>query len=374
MNNNHPPGFTSPPAQTKSRFEAWRRLDGRQRGAIIAATPVAAVAAVASFGHIKELATHTGQPEYVAWGMPISVDGLIIVGSIAMTSKGKPGKRLFGWVVFTVGVLVSLAANLAVAGPSLMDKAVSAWPAISLLLAVEVLLRAVLDNDQDDLARAASEELSKLAAANGTVAVAEVLRSIAADMPELAAAFNTLAVNDTSTASPAATSELAAGLAAANVMTTEHGQEEPEKLAAANVAPQVEAATPEPPHRTLRPKPSRKPRVKSPVGKAEDEKDNIDPGVLEKAVEFVSENASWLLKLPKATQDKQLGRALSLSERTARRYRCAATDQLWPRPDSASGQTETAANSTTDEGLFAASGIGDGQAVTDVTELAAANS
>lgn len=340
MNHNHPPGFTPPPS--KRRFEAWRRLEARQRGAIIAATPVAAVAAVASFGHIKELALHTGQPEYVAWGMPISVDGLIIVGSVAMTGKGKKGHRLFGWVVFVVGVLVSLAANLAVAGPSVLDKAVSAWPAVSLLLAVEVLLRTVLDSGQLDIAKSVSEELAKLATIEGPAAVANVLATIAADMPDLANAFAQLATNDATAAAtghdtgqwepigrdpvPAAPISAPAGQPIAEVVVAE----EPTPAAA---EPVEVVAGAEPPRR-------RRARAAGHGNQQTNRK--LAPGLLEQVERHYAENRS-LAKKPAAEQDKAIGQLIRKSSRTARGYRTAVLAKLADRnePDAA-GQSEDA--------------------------------
>ncbi len=54
------------------------------RAAVLAAGLVASVAALASFAHVRAVALMVGESELVAWVLPLSVDGLAVVCSIAL--------------------------------------------------------------------------------------------------------------------------------------------------------------------------------------------------------------------------------------------------------------------------------------------------
>jgi len=98
---------------------------------------VAAIAGVVSYSHMRELAIHTGQPTALASILPLSVDGMMIVATIALTD-GRAHK-LAARVAFWLGVIASLAANLLASRPDLEARLVSVWPAIALLLTIEVI-------------------------------------------------------------------------------------------------------------------------------------------------------------------------------------------------------------------------------------------
>lgn len=50
----------------------------------VAAGLVALVAAIASFSHVRHVALEVGESELVAWILPLSVDGLAVVCSVAL--------------------------------------------------------------------------------------------------------------------------------------------------------------------------------------------------------------------------------------------------------------------------------------------------
>ncbi len=54
------------------------------RAAAGAAALVACVAALASFSHVRHVALEVGESELVAWVLPLSVDGLAVVCSVAL--------------------------------------------------------------------------------------------------------------------------------------------------------------------------------------------------------------------------------------------------------------------------------------------------
>jgi hypothetical protein len=118
----------------------WRRW--LQRGA---AAVVAAVAAYASYDHQWVFASGHGARGVPAVVWPLSVDGLLVLASLALLDpalrRTRPWVRVVVRVAFTTGVAVSLAANVAAADR--FDWAgvlVAGWPPVALLLAVEILI------------------------------------------------------------------------------------------------------------------------------------------------------------------------------------------------------------------------------------------
>ncbi|MEU4477305.1 DUF2637 domain-containing protein [Micromonospora sp. NPDC023966] len=100
---------------------------------------VTVIAAVASFDHMRVVAERAGQPALLAALLPFSVDGLTLVGALALGDGRR--SRFTAWVAFILGVSASLAANVIAAPPGVVARVVSAWPAVALLVLVEVLAR-----------------------------------------------------------------------------------------------------------------------------------------------------------------------------------------------------------------------------------------
>ncbi|WP_422733987.1 DUF2637 domain-containing protein [Micromonospora sp. WMMD558] len=105
------------------------------------AAVVAGVAAVASYSHMRDLAAEHGQSPLLANLLPISVDGMLIVASAVMADDRADGRpvRLSARVSFVVGVVASIVANVLAAPPDPVARVISAWPALALLLVVEML-------------------------------------------------------------------------------------------------------------------------------------------------------------------------------------------------------------------------------------------
>jgi len=103
---------------------------------------VAAVAAIVSFAHMWTVADRAGE-QWRAWLLPLSVDGLVIAGSMVLLTRrraGLPGGRL-AWCALLGGVGASLAANIAAAEPTATARVVAAWPALAFAVAFELLLQ-----------------------------------------------------------------------------------------------------------------------------------------------------------------------------------------------------------------------------------------
>jgi len=103
---------------------------------------VAAVAAIVSFAHMREVADRAGEG-WRAWLLPLSVDGLVVAASMVLLTRrraGLPGGRL-AWCALLGGVGASLAANIAAAEPTATARVVAAWPALAFAVAFELLLQ-----------------------------------------------------------------------------------------------------------------------------------------------------------------------------------------------------------------------------------------
>lgn len=109
----------------------------------IASGGVALIAAWSSWYHMAHLATRYGERPEVAYALPFSVDGMLIVTTIVMVDDKRRHRtvRPVARFAFTVGVIASVAANIAGADPTLGARVIAAWPPIALLLIVEMLAR-----------------------------------------------------------------------------------------------------------------------------------------------------------------------------------------------------------------------------------------
>ncbi|WP_249715210.1 DUF2637 domain-containing protein, partial [Rhizomonospora bruguierae] len=89
------------------------------------------------------MASRFGERPEVAYVLPLSVDGMLVVASAAMVKDKRAGRRV-RWsarTAFVVGVAASVGANIAAAMPSPGAHIVAAWPAVALLLVVGMLTR-----------------------------------------------------------------------------------------------------------------------------------------------------------------------------------------------------------------------------------------
>lgn len=108
-----------------------------------AAAVVAAVAGAASFEHIASVAIAAGERPWVGYSLPLAIDGLIVVGVAALLEDKRNGRagRMSARLAVAVGVLATLAANVASAQPTWTARLVAVAAPVSFLLAVEVLTR-----------------------------------------------------------------------------------------------------------------------------------------------------------------------------------------------------------------------------------------
>lgn len=121
---------------------AWRRF-----GIVVSFLAVGGVAAYVSYRHIYEVALLAHQPRPLALALPLSVDGLLLIASLAMGEDKAANRHPRAWARFGfwLGAAVSVAANLASTwvhyGLSPLPLAVAGWAPIALLVCVEIVAR-----------------------------------------------------------------------------------------------------------------------------------------------------------------------------------------------------------------------------------------
>lgn len=110
---------------------------------IAAVLMLAGIAAVVSYSHMYELALRHGEPAWRAALFPLSVDGMIVGASMTLLGDARHGRRggLLPWTLLILGSIASLAANVAVADPTMWSRIIHAWPSFALIGAYELLMR-----------------------------------------------------------------------------------------------------------------------------------------------------------------------------------------------------------------------------------------
>jgi hypothetical protein len=106
---------------------------------------LALIAGTVSYLHMHTLVALHGQPGWVAALTPLSVDGMIVAASTTLLADSRTGERggVLPWALLVVGSAASLAANVAVAQPTVAGRVIAAWPSFALIGAYELLMRQV---------------------------------------------------------------------------------------------------------------------------------------------------------------------------------------------------------------------------------------
>jgi hypothetical protein len=109
----------------------------------LSAAAVATIAAWSSYYHMVHVALRFGERPEVAYALPFSVDGMLVVATIVMVDDKRRAHRVrpMARLAFAAGVIASIATNIAAAHPTIGARIVDAWPALALLLVVEMLAR-----------------------------------------------------------------------------------------------------------------------------------------------------------------------------------------------------------------------------------------
>lgn len=120
----------------------WRRA-----GYVMSFIIVAGVAAAISYSHIRDVAEIAHQPALIAHLLPLSVDGLMLVASLAMGEDKAANRHPRGWARFGFwfGASVSVSANVSSVvvhyGWDWLGIAVAGLAPVALLVCVEIVSR-----------------------------------------------------------------------------------------------------------------------------------------------------------------------------------------------------------------------------------------
>ncbi len=112
---------------------------------IVCVALLALIAGTVSYLHMHALVARHGQPGWVAALTPFSVDGMIVAASTTLLADSRTGRRggVLPWALLVAGSVASLAANVAVAEPTLIGRVIAAWPSFALTASYELLTRQV---------------------------------------------------------------------------------------------------------------------------------------------------------------------------------------------------------------------------------------
>lgn len=122
------------------------KLNGRRIAYTLSIGTVAGVAAFGSYSHMHDVAVLGHQAELLARALPLSVDGMLLVATLAMAEDKANHRYPRAWArfAFWLGAVVSVAANIAATAAHYGDPlsiAVSIWPPVALLVVVEMMAR-----------------------------------------------------------------------------------------------------------------------------------------------------------------------------------------------------------------------------------------
>ncbi|WP_336212607.1 DUF2637 domain-containing protein [Nonomuraea sp. LPB2021202275-12-8] len=107
---------------------------------------LAVIAGAGSFTHIRDTATEHGQTGWMSWAVAVCIDLTCVMAARERqrdkkTGKGRQGRITWPVLVLTGGIILSLAANLAQAAPTVWGWITAATPAAAFLIAVSMLER-----------------------------------------------------------------------------------------------------------------------------------------------------------------------------------------------------------------------------------------
>ncbi|MEO3874021.1 DUF2637 domain-containing protein [Nonomuraea sp. B12E4] len=107
---------------------------------------LAVIAAVGSFTHISDLAARHGQLSWQSWAVAVCIDLMCVMAARELQRDKRTGRRRHGritWpaLVLTGGIVLTLAANLATAKPTVWGWITAATPAVAFLVSVSMLER-----------------------------------------------------------------------------------------------------------------------------------------------------------------------------------------------------------------------------------------
>jgi hypothetical protein len=109
---------------------------------VIVVVGVAAIAAVVSFWHMKELALSVGE-QWRSYLIPLTIDGLVVSASMVLVTRKREGRKPseLAWGALAVGVVASVAANILDAKPGITAVLMAGWAPLAFAVCFELLLQ-----------------------------------------------------------------------------------------------------------------------------------------------------------------------------------------------------------------------------------------
>jgi len=99
------------------------------------------VAGAASFTHVHNVAAAHGQPGWLAWADAVVLELMSIATGLEIRRRARAGRRAgFVGVVLVAAVLLSLAAQVVEAEPSVVGWLAAALPALGFLACVKIVM------------------------------------------------------------------------------------------------------------------------------------------------------------------------------------------------------------------------------------------
>lgn len=127
---------------------------------------IGGIAAVVSFRHALEVVRDNGESGVTAYLTPLTVDGLVFTASIVLLDAARRGDRapMLARVALAMGIAATVAVNVLhglAHGP--VGAVVGAWPAITLILVVELLMGMIRRGRQSAEAEPESGDVAEAA-------------------------------------------------------------------------------------------------------------------------------------------------------------------------------------------------------------------
>ncbi|GHE28723.1 hypothetical protein GCM10017673_34030 [Streptosporangium violaceochromogenes] len=104
---------------------------------------LAAVAAVVSYRHILEVVREHGETGWVAYLVPLTVDGLLVAASLTLleAARRRHTRHWLSWVAVAVGISLTLGANVLHGWKhGVIGAIIAALPAVTLTISFELLM------------------------------------------------------------------------------------------------------------------------------------------------------------------------------------------------------------------------------------------
>lgn len=108
-------------------------------GALVV-TAVGTPAAVASYRHARTVVERSGDPVMAAW-LPLTTDGMLLAALTVMWARRVSGDPVGRgpWCAFALGMVATVATNLAAALPTVEGYVVALWPPVALAVTLELV-------------------------------------------------------------------------------------------------------------------------------------------------------------------------------------------------------------------------------------------